>query len=115
MLIDHVYMITGYDGAFISGNGTISFARLPSTPTDLSVTNITSSSATLTFTASPPTDNVLGYAVYLNGSLFKTNMDISPVITLSDLVTGTDYSVYIIAFNHLGNSGISATVQFVTN
>lgn len=105
-------MITGSIGSSITGNGVVTMMFPPSTPTNLTVSNITSSSATINFDTAPIIDNVVGYQVYVNGSMFVLFQTSS--ITLPDLSPATNYTVSLLAFNIYGNSAMSDSVSFTT-
>lgn len=107
-------MISGFQYAYITGNGLITANSPPSAPTNLVISDITSSSATLSFDTALPSDNVIGYTVYVNGSPFMTFIGPAISIPLSGLSTGTNYSVTIAAFNQVGISLMSSPVDFVT-
>lgn len=107
-------MITGSPDAYITGNGTVTFNCAPITPTNLTVSNITTSSAILSFDPAPSTDNVLGYSIYNNGLLLGKQMGQPSSITLEGLTSATNYSISIDAFNAFGNSAMTTPVEFTT-
>lgn len=108
-------MITGCQDTYITGNCVINVNSPPSTPTNLVISDITSSYAFISFDPALPSDNVIGYTVYVNSSPFMTFIGPAISIPISGLSTGTNYSVTIAAFNQVGISAMSSPVDFITN
>lgn len=86
----------------------------PSTPTNLAVTGVTSSSASLSW--SPSTDNVgvSGYRVYRNGTQVGTAS--GTTFTDTGLSASTNYTYTVAAYDAAGNvsaqsSGVTATTS----
>ena len=93
--------------------GSTSDTQAPTTPTGLTASSITSSSAQLSWNASTDNVGVTGYDVYMGGTLLGT------VATNSANVTGlnasTTYSFYVKAKDAAGNtSGASYTYSLTT-
>jgi chitodextrinase/C1A family cysteine protease len=87
--------------------------QAPTAPTNLASSNVTSSSATLTWTASTDNVGVTGYSVYQNGALLGTTTSTS--YNVSGLTAATTYSFYITARDAAGNvSAASATLNITT-
>jgi hypothetical protein len=72
----------------------------PAAPTGLLVSNLTSTSFTLNWTASAGGTPITGYKVCVNGTLVATVSGTSYNIT--GLTTGTSYSVTVVAVDSLG-------------
>lgn len=82
----------------------------PSVPTGLTSSNITQTSATISWTAS--TDNV-GVTGYIINGIYTNNTNTSYALT--NLIAGTTYSVAIKAIDAAGNtSTASNTISFTT-
>lgn len=84
----------------------------PSTPTNLVIGSVTASGATATW--SPSTDNygVVGYEVYLDGSLAGTTA--STTFPFSGLSESTTYEVDVRAYDAKGNFSGYAEASFTT-
>lgn len=78
----------------------------PTTPTNLMVSDSTSTSISLSWTASTDNIAVSKYDIYLDGIYNSTSSSNNSTIT--DLQPSTDYSVYIIAKDRAGNSSIKS-------
>ncbi len=103
----------------VSGFATGSFTTLsnvdtqaPSTPTNLSFSSITQTSAVASWNASSDNVGVTGYDVYLNGSF--TGSTTSTSYSFSGLTTSTTYTVYVRAKDAAGNVSGFATGSFTT-
>jgi hypothetical protein len=84
----------------------------PTNPTNLSASNITSSGATLTWTASTDNVGVLQYNVFIDGSLVGTTGSTSFNVTgLSPL---TSYLAEVNAQDAAGNTSGNASTNFTT-
>ncbi len=85
----------------------------PSTPTNVTTSNISDSSFKLTWTASTDNNEVASYEVYLNGNLNSTVTELS--YTISSLTASTSYTSYVIAKDTSGNNSTqSSTVNATT-
>ena len=84
----------------------------PSTPGSLSASSITSSSATLSWSASTDNVAVTAYDVYLNGSIIGSTGSTS--YNLTGLSASTSYSVSVRAKDAAGNTSSPATTSFTT-
>ncbi|HEX7709026.1 MAG TPA: right-handed parallel beta-helix repeat-containing protein [Thermoanaerobaculia bacterium] len=91
--------------------------QAPTTPANLRVTGVTSSSASLAWNASSDNVGVVGYRIYRGGSAIATTSSLS--WTDSGLNGGTRYSYYVTALDAAGNESansqtVSATTTKVT-
>lgn len=85
----------------------------PTAPTSLASTGVTSTTATLTWTASTDNVAVTGYNVYQNGSLIGTTTSTSYSVT--GLTASTTYSFYVTANDAAGNvSSASSSISVTT-
>lgn len=85
----------------------------PTAPTNLVVTETTTNSATLTWTASTDNVGVTGYDVYVNGTL-KTSVT-GVTTTITGLAAETTYTFYLIARDADRNASVaSASVTGTT-
>ena len=75
--------------------------QAPTTPTNLNLGGITSSSITLNWDASTDNVSVTGYRIYVNGSYSKTVINLSSLI--SDLTSNTTYQLSVSAIDAAGN------------
>ena len=88
--------------------------QAPTVPTNLTASNTTSSSTTLTWTVSTDDTAVTGYDVYRNSSFVGSS--VSTTYNATGLSSSTTYSFYVIAKDAAGNqSGASNTVNVTTN
>ncbi len=86
----------------------------PSTPTNLAVTGVTSSSASLSWSQSSDNVGVAGYRIYRNGSQVGTTAN--RTFTDTGLSASTRYTYTVAAYDAAGNvssqsSGVSATTS----
>ncbi|MGA9211703.1 endonuclease [Kaistella sp.] len=96
-----------------NGGGNSGDTEAPTTPMNLAVSGVTSSSVSLTWTASTDNVSVSGYDVYVDNA-YKTSVS-SNSATITGLNAATTYSFYIVAKDTSGNkSANSATVQGTT-
>ena len=84
----------------------------PSAPSNLTTTNITSSSVSLRWTASTDDVGVVVYQVLLNGNPASTVASTSA--TVSGLAAGTTYSFAAKALDAAGNSSAASSPLVVT-
>ena len=85
----------------------------PTAPANLSATNITASSATLSWSAATDNVGVTAYEVYRNGTLIDTVQ--GTTVSVSHLNTGGLYSFYVKARDAFGNrSAASNLADFTT-
>ena len=85
----------------------------PSIPTNLIISDITSSTASLSWTKSTDNRGISGYDVYINGNLKGSSS--STTYTISALKPLTAYEVYVVAKDRAGNiSENSLTTNFTT-
>ena len=85
--------------------------QAPTVPTGLKASNVTGTSATLSWSASTDNVGVTGYDVLSNGS--KVASATTPSSTLSGLACSTSYTFAVVAFDAAGNR--SAQAQLVTS
>ena len=86
----------------------------PTAPTNLTSSNITETSITLSWTASTDNVGVTGYDVYQNGSLLGSVVGAGANIT--GLTAGTTYSYYVKAKDAANNiSAASSTINVTTD
>ena len=86
--------------------------QAPSTPTNFTASSITTSSATLSWTASTDNVGVDHYNVYINGSLVGTTASTSYNVT--GLSPATSYTAAVNAEDAAGNVSGVATTSFTT-
>lgn len=113
--------VTAYDAAgnVSSASNTISVTtqsvdtEAPTAPANLAASSVTSTAATLSWTASTDNIAVTGYSIYKNGVLLTTTSSNS--YTVSGLTAGTTYSFYVTAYDAAGNvSSASNTISVTT-
>ncbi len=119
--IDNAYLATVIWGGPAAQNtwpdtfngGTTADSEAPTVPTNLTVTGITSSSVSLSWTASTDNVGVSGYDVYVD-NVFKTSVS-STSATVTGLASSTTYVFYVVARDAAGNkSNNSDTVEAKT-
>lgn len=93
------------------GGGTDTEA--PTAPGSLAASSISSSSATLTWSASSDNVGVTGYDIYLGGSL--VNSTTSTSYNLTGLAASTSYTASVRAKDAAGNESDASTVSFTTD
>ena len=86
--------------------------EVPSTPTPVTASNVTDSSADITWNASTDNVGVTGYDVYVNGTLDGSTASTS--YSLSGLSPETTYSVGVKAKDAAGNESAEGTTSFTT-
>ena len=91
-------------------------AQSPSAPTNLSASNITTTSLTLSWAASTDNVGVTGYDVYQNGVKINPSNITATSYNVSGLTAGTAYSYFVRAKDGAGNeSAASAALSVITN
>jgi fibronectin type III domain protein len=83
----------------------------PTTPSGLSVTNVSENSLTLNWNASTANGGVKGYTTYIGSDSFKVN---ALSYTFGGLSSGTIYSLGVAAFDSYGNYSIRGTTTGTT-
>lgn len=96
----------------IRGTGTADTTP-PSTPTGLTVTDVTDQSAALTWNTSTDNVGVIDYWVYLNG--VKSAVSATTSVKLTALTPGSPYAVSVTAVDAAGNESSAVTGAFTTN
>lgn len=86
--------------------------QAPSTPTNLTASNITQTTADLSWNASSDNVGVTGYNVYSGGSLLGNTTNTSVPIT--GMTASTTYTFSVTAVDAAGNESGSASVTFTT-
>ncbi len=87
----------------------------PSVPTGLAASNVTQSTATLTWTASTDNVGVAGYDVYRNTVKINTTVVTTTTYNVTGLSAATAYAFYVVARDAAGNiSGSSNTANITT-
>lgn len=87
----------------------------PTAPTNLSVSNVGTTTATLTWGASTDNKAVMGYEVYNGVNVIATVPANQTSANLTNLLAGTTYNLAVKAFDGSGNrSPLSNSVQFTT-
>jgi len=105
--IDHPEWIDRIWGTQIVDN------EAPTAPANLAVSDVTTNSATLTWTASTDNIGVAAYKIFANGEFKQSISGTTAVVT--GLNQGTEYSFYVIAADAAGNeSAPSGTVTATT-
>ncbi|MBO3748502.1 cellulose binding domain-containing protein [Streptosporangiaceae bacterium NEAU-GS5] len=92
----------------------------PTTPTGLTTSNVTSTGASLSWTASTDNVGVTGYEIWCrtgsSGSFLLVGTSTTPSFTRTGLTAGTLYECYVIARDAAGNSSAQSThVTFTTS
>ena len=91
-----------------SPNGLGGFISLPSTPTNLTTTFVSSTSLHLSWTASSGTYGISGYHVYRNGIEIGTTS--TPSYTDSGLTANEIYSYDVVAYDSIGDLSNASAV-----
>lgn len=94
------------------GGGGTNDTEAPSTPTNLTASNITQTTATLTWNASSDNVGVTGYDVAINGTVLGTVTGTSANIT--GLSASTTYGATVVAKDASGNVSGAASTSFTT-
>lgn len=93
-------------------NTAVTETQAPTSPTNLTVNNITSNSVVLNWTASTDNVGVSGYIVYVNGVLYPTSATNSS--TIVNLNPSTVYSFAVIAQDAAGNLSAQSNTATIT-
>jgi hypothetical protein len=96
------------DDLSLTGPGSVS---VPGAPSGLAVTGVTSSSASLSWTA--PSGAVSGYYVYSDGT--RVTSVTGTTATVTGLAASTSYSFSVSAFNSAGEGAQSSSVSATTS
>ena len=86
--------------------------QAPTTPSNLTATEVTSTSVKVTWGASTDNVGVKEYRVYLDAALKGTTTNTT--FTLSGLTAATAYSIYVVAVDEAGNASNPSTALKVT-
>lgn len=87
----------------------------PTAPTSLAASSITSSSATLSWTAATDNVGVTGYEIYRNGYLIATVSGSTTSYSAVNLNAAAPYSFYVKAKDAFGNRGAASNLaDFIT-
>ncbi|MGB0523759.1 MAG: carbohydrate-binding protein [Flammeovirgaceae bacterium] len=105
--------VSGGSNSGSSGGTGGSDTQAPSRPTGLSTSNITSSSATLSWSASSDNVGVTGYDLYRGNTLVKSNHS-STSYTFTGLSASTTYSLKVRARDAAGNTSAEASRSITT-
>ena len=97
---------------FCIEGGTPPDTQAPTAPGNLSTSNVTTNSATLSWSASSDNVGVTGYDVYANGSLKGSTTSTSYNVT--GLASSTTYSLSVRAKDEAGNVSSSSSVNVTT-
>ena len=92
--------------------GTSTDTTAPTVPTNLTASSITTTSATVSWTASTDNIGVTGYKIFRNGTQVGTSTSTS--YGLTGLTAGTTYSITVQAYDAAGNSSASSTALSLT-
>ncbi len=99
--------------AVIDPNGNCGDTQAPTTPGAVTVSNIATTTATATWTASTDNVGVTSYEVYVNGALLKTVTTNS--VSLTGLTDNTAYTIKVRATDAAGNySAFNTESSFTT-
>ena len=102
-------------GTYLSVNNSTD-AQPPTAPSNLSSSNITTSSFTLSWTAATDNVGVTGYDVYQDGVKINASNISSTSYNVSGLTAGTTYSYFVKANDAAGNqSAASISLSVTTN
>lgn len=111
--IDNPYLATRIWGGNSAedrwGIYTSSDTEAPTTPTDVTLSNITLTSIAISWTASTDNVDVSGYNIYVDGILSAQTSNSSTNTTISNLNTNTTYSFTVIARDIINNLSNAST------
>jgi endonuclease I len=94
------------------GNATTTDTQAPSVPTNLTVSNSTTTSVLINWTASTDNVAVQDYAIYVNGNYYNSTSATS--FTVSALTPNTTYSFFVEANDAAGNTSNASTTVYAT-
>ena len=94
------------------GGGSPSDTLAPSTPSNLSSSNVTATTVDLSWTASTDNVGVTGYRIYVNNTSFTTTTGTSTQLT--GLSANTSYSIYVTAYDAASNESTASNTVSVT-
>ncbi len=122
-LTSYTFQVTAYDAAgnesTFSNNatattGTGADTQAPTVPTSLSASNVTVTTADLSWNASNDNVGVTGYNIYQNGSIVSSTA--GTTTTISGLTASTTYLFNVSAYDAAGNeSATSSTISITTD
>lgn len=92
----------------------INDTQAPTTPANLTANNITTTTATINWTAATDNVGIAGYDVYRNGTKLNSALVTTTSYTASGLTANTTYSFTVIAKDAAGNSSASSAALQVT-
>jgi predicted esterase len=109
-----VRSVGGNDGLFSSSKSITlpEDSAAPTAPTNLVVSNVSGTSATLSWTASVDNDLVSGYEIFSNSVLVATVTGTS--FNLSNLTPGSSYAIEVKAVDGRGNRSAAAVTTIAT-
>lgn len=109
--IDNPYLATRIWGGPVAediwGYYTSSDSTAPTVPTNVSVSNITTSSIDVSWDASTDNVGVTNYEIYANNLLVKTTN--TTTTSLTDLTPNTNYSIEVLALDFANNKSAKST------
>ena len=114
--IDDIYV---YTGAITAAEARVLAevetpdTQAPKAPTDLTVADLTTTSATLTWTAATDDVGVAGYEVAYSPGGAPTTVT-ATTAALAGLTPATAYTVTVVAVDAVGNRSLAATTTFAT-
>lgn len=103
---------TGYGTQVSFTTSSTPDTQAPTAPTNLASSSVTSTSATLSWTASTDNVGVTGYNIYQDGALVGTTTSTSYSVT--GLTASTTYSFYVVAYDAAGNVSSASSSLSVT-
>lgn len=117
--IDNPYLATVIWGGTAAENrwsGTSTAdTEVPTTPTNLSASNITSTTVDLSWTASTDNTGVTAYNIYLDGVYYVSTNSSATNVTVTNLSPETTYTFSVLAIDASNNeSNLSSTINETT-
>ena len=97
----------------VDGGGSGADTEAPTTPTNLTASNVTETSATLSWSASTDNVGVTAYNVYQGSTLLGSTASTSA--TINSLTASTSYTFSVTAVDAAGNESAADTVTFTTS
>jgi len=88
--------------------------QAPTAPSNLTATNITTTSLTLNWTLSTDNIGVTGYNVYQNNIKINSSLITSSSYAVTGLTSGGTYTYYVVANDAAGNSANSSSINATT-